>query len=89
MPVTEECVPEARLPRIVLYMTLATARRYALVISAAAGIVAAVMAAALISAVVSRPEQVVAAMGDQDIRALLGLITDGVFAAVREIARYL
>ncbi len=78
-----------RAPRIVLYMTLATARRYGLAITGAAGVVATVMAAALISAVVSRPEQVVTAMGDQDMQALLGLITDRVFAAVREIARYL
>lgn len=55
----------------------------------AAGVVATVMAAALISAVVSGPEQVMTAMGDQDMRALLGLITDRVFAAVREIARYM
>jgi hypothetical protein len=55
----------------------------------AAGVAATVMAAALISAVVTRPEQVVSAMSEQDVRALLGLITDRVFAAVREIARYL
>jgi F0F1-type ATP synthase membrane subunit c/vacuolar-type H+-ATPase subunit K len=70
-------------------MTIARARRCALGICAAAGIAAAVASAALISAVVRTPEQVVTAMGKNDIQALLGLITDGVFAAVREIARYL
>ena len=40
-------------------------------------------------AVRTRPEQVVTAMGEQDVRALLGLITDRVYAAVRELARYL
>ncbi len=79
----------ARDPRIVLYMTLATARRYGLAICVVAGVVATVTAAALISAVVSRPEQVVAAMGDPDLEAWLGIITDRVFAAVRQIARYL
>jgi hypothetical protein len=70
-------------------MTLATARRYGFGLTMAAGVAATVMAAALISAVVTRPEQVVSAMSEQDVRALLGLITDRVFAAVREIARYL
>ena len=86
---TGTCVLRRRVPRIVGYMTLATARRYGLAVTGAAGVLATVMAAALISAVVSRPEQVVTAMGDQDMQALLGLITDRVFAAVREIARYL
>jgi hypothetical protein len=66
-------------------MTLATARRYGFAVTMGAG----VAAAALISAVLTRPEQVVTAMGEQDVRALLGLITDSVFAAVRELARYL
>ena len=70
-------------------MTLAKARRYGFAICVAAGIAATVTAVALISAVVARPEQAVAAMGDQDLEALLGLITDRVYAAVREIARYL
>jgi hypothetical protein len=70
-------------------MTLATARRYGFAVTMAAGVAATVMAAALISAVLTRPEQVASAMGEQDMRALLGLITDRVYAAVREIARYL
>jgi ferric-dicitrate binding protein FerR (iron transport regulator) len=70
-------------------MTLATARRYGLAVTVAAGVAATVMAVALISTVVTRPEQVVTAVGEQDLQALLGLITDRVFEAVREIARYL
>jgi hypothetical protein len=70
-------------------MTLATARRYGFAVTMGAGVAATVTAAALISAVLTRPEQVVTAMGEQDVRALLGLITDSVFAAVRELARYL
>jgi hypothetical protein len=70
-------------------MTMARARRYALGMCAAAGIAAALTSAALISAVVSRPEQLATALESEGVQALLGLITDRLAAAVREIARYL
>ena len=70
-------------------MTVVAARHWALGICAAAGIAAAITSIALLSAVVSSPQQVVAAMGERDIQAVLGLMADRLFSAVREIVRYL
>jgi hypothetical protein len=70
-------------------MTMARARQWALGICAVAGIAAAITSAALISAVVSRPEQLATAMDRDAVQALLGVIADRVVAAVREISRYL
>jgi hypothetical protein len=70
-------------------MTLAPTRHWALGICAAAGVAAAITSVALLSAVVNSPQQVVVAMGERDIQALLGLMTDRLVAAVREIVRYL
>ena len=70
-------------------MTLAEARRYGLGICVTAGIAATIVSAAIISAVVSRPEQVVTAMANQDAEAILRLITDGILAALRGVVRYL
>jgi hypothetical protein len=70
-------------------MTLATARRWGVLLCGAAGTAAALLSAVLIYAVVSRPEQVVTEMDGRDVEALLGLIADGLVAVVREIVRYL
>jgi hypothetical protein len=70
-------------------MTLAPARQWALGICAAAGIAATIASVALVSAVVTTPQQVVAVMAEQDAQAILGLVTDRLVAAVREIVRYL
>ncbi len=70
-------------------MTIAGARRCALGICAAAGVAAAITSAALISAVVTRPEQLATALDSDGLQAVLGLITERLAAAVREIARYL
>jgi hypothetical protein len=70
-------------------MTFAATRRYALGLCGAAGIAAAIMSMVLLSAVANSPEQVVVAMGEQDLETLLGLVTDRLFAAVRQIVRFL
>jgi hypothetical protein len=70
-------------------MTFAATRRYALGLCGVAGIAAAIMSMVLLSAVANSPEQVVVAMGEQDLEALLGLVTDRLFAAVRQIVRFL
>jgi len=70
-------------------MTFAATRRYALGLCGAAGLAAAIMSVVLLSAVANSPEQVVVAMGEQDLETLLGLVTDRLFAAVRQIVRFL
>lgn len=55
----------------------------------AAGIAAAVMSVVLLSAMMNSPEQVVAAMGEQDLETLLGLVADRLFDAVRQVVRFL
>lgn len=70
-------------------MTIAATKRYALGLCGAAGVLAAVTAIALISVLLNTPDQVVAAMGQGDVEALLGLFADRFFAAVRTVARYL
>jgi uncharacterized protein (DUF1501 family) len=70
-------------------MTFAATRRYALGLCGAAGLAAAIMSVVLLSAVVNSPEQVVVAMGEQDLETLLGLVTDRLVAAVRQIVRFL
>jgi hypothetical protein len=70
-------------------MTLAPARHWALGICGAAGVAAAIISVVLVSTVVNSPQQVVAAMGERDIQAILGLMTDRLVSAVREIVRYL
>jgi uncharacterized protein (DUF1501 family) len=70
-------------------MRFAATRRCALGLCGAAGIAAAIMSVVLLSAVATSPEQVVVAMGEQDLETLLGLVTDRLFAAVRQIVRFL
>lgn len=85
----EQCVLRRPWPRIVVRMVMVRARRCALGVCAAAGVAAAITSLALISAVVTRPEHLAAALEGDGMQALLGLITDRLVAAVREIARYL
>ena len=70
-------------------MTFAATRRYALGLCGAAGIAAVITAVMLLSAMANSPEHVVVAMGELDFEKLLGLVTDRLFAAVRQIARFL
>jgi uncharacterized protein (DUF1501 family) len=70
-------------------MTFAATRRCALGLCGAAGIAAAITSVMLLSAMANSPEQVVVAMGEQDLETLLGLVTDRFFAAVRQIVRFL
>jgi hypothetical protein len=70
-------------------MTLAATQRCALGLCGAAGIAAAVTSVVLLSAMMNSPEQVVAAMGERDLETLLGLVTDQLFAAVRQVVRFL
>ena len=70
-------------------MTFAATRRYVLGLCGAAGIAAAIMSMMLLLAVANSPEQVVVAMGQRDLETLLGLVADRLFAAVRQIVRFL
>ena len=62
-------------------MTLAASGRYALGITGAIGVLAAIMALALIAAVLGSPERVVLAANDSDLSAILYLIVDRLAAA--------
>lgn len=70
-------------------MTIAATKRYALGLCGAAGMLAAVTAVVLISILANAPDQVATAMGQGDVEALLGLVTDRLVTAVRALVRYL
>ena len=57
-------------------MTLAATRRFGLAFSGVIGVVAAVLAVALIAAVSGNPERVVVAMNDGEFSSILSLVID-------------
>ncbi len=57
-------------------MTLAATRRYALALSGVIGVLAGIIAAALIAVVLGDPERAVLAMSDSDLSAMVYLILD-------------
>ena len=70
-------------------MTLAATRRYAFGASVVLGIAATVAAAALVTVLLSGPEQVVIAMGDGDTESLVRLILRQLVSGVRAVLRLL
>lgn len=68
-------------------MTLAATRQYALALSAIVGVVAGIVAAALIAAVLGSPERVVLAMNDDDLSSVVYLILDRLVAVATAIWR--
>lgn len=64
-------------------------RRYAVGFIGAAGALAAVASIVLISALLTTPQRVAAAIGDGDAQALVDLFVSQFVSAVRVIARYL
>jgi hypothetical protein len=68
---------------------MAATKRYALIACGVAGIVAALTSGVLISAVISTPEQVAAAMGQGELRAVLDVVVDRLVSAVRAVVRFL
>jgi hypothetical protein len=70
-------------------MTLAASRPYVLGMTGVIGVLAAVMAVALIAAVLGNPERVVVAAGDSDLSGILYLIVDRLAAAAGALLRLL
>ena len=68
-------------------MTLAATRQYALALSGIVGVVAGIVAAVLIAAVLGSPERVVLAMNDGDLSSIVYLILDRLEAVVSAIWR--
>ena len=68
-------------------MTLAATRQYALALSAVVGVVAGIVATALIAAVLGSPERVLLAMTDDDFSSIVYLIIDGLEAFASAIWR--
>lgn len=68
-------------------MTLAATRQYALALSAVIGVIAGIVAAALIAAVLGTPERVVLAMNDGDLSSVVYLIIDRLEAVASAIWR--
>ena len=57
-------------------MTLAATGRYALALSGVVGVLASIIAAALITVMLGNPERAVLAMSDSDLSAMVYLILD-------------
>jgi hypothetical protein len=70
-------------------MTLAATRQYALALSAVVGVVASIVAAALIAAVLGSPERVALATGDSDLSSIVYLILDRLDAVATALWRLL
>ena len=70
-------------------MTIVATKRFALSLTGVAGVLAALTAIALISALFTAPERVAAAMGEGDAQALFALVSDRLMTAVRVLVRYL
>jgi hypothetical protein len=70
-------------------MTFTATRRFAFGASLALGIAAAVIAAALVSALVTSPEQVLVSMSDPDIESLFRLVLRRLASAAIALARLL
>ena len=68
-------------------MTLAATRQYALALSAVVGVVAGIVAAALIAAVLDSPERIVQAMTDDDLSSVVYLIIERLEAVATAIWR--
>ena len=70
-------------------MTLAATRRYAFGASVLLGLAAAVVAAVLISMLLSDPERVVIAMSDAELGSLLRLVFSRILDAARAVVKLL
>lgn len=70
-------------------MTLAATRRYALALSGVVGVLASIIAAALITVMLDNPERAVLAMSDSDLSAMVYLILDRVWSAAVALWRLL
>ena len=70
-------------------MTLAATRRYALALSGVVGVLASIIAAALITVMLGNPERAVIAMSDSDLSAMVYLILDRVGSAAVALWRLL
>ena len=70
-------------------MTLAATRQYALALSAVVGVVASIVAAALIAAVLGSPERVAQATSDSDLSSIVYLILDRLDAVTAALWRLL
>ena len=57
-------------------MTLAATRRYALALSGVVGVLASLIAAALIAVMLGNPERAVLAMSDSDLSAMVYLVLE-------------
>ena len=68
-------------------MTIAVARRYAFFGSVGVGLVATLLAVALVTALISSPEQVVLSLSDPDLGSLVRVILKQLATAVRAVAR--
>ena len=68
-------------------MTLAATRQYALAFSAVVGVVAGIVAAALIATVLGSPERIVEAMTDDDLSSVVYLIIERLEAVATAIWR--
>ena len=70
-------------------MTLAATRRYAFGASLAVGLIATLVAAALVTALLSGPEHVVIAIGEADAEGVLRLLLRQLASGVRAVLRLL
>ena len=70
-------------------MTLAATRRYALALSGVIGMVAVVVAGALIAVVLGSPERVAVAATDRELSAIFRLVIDGLALAALELLQFL
>ena len=70
-------------------MTLAATRRYAFGVSMILGVAATLMAVALVSALLSSPEQLVISTSDAELESLFRLIVERLATAVHTVARLL
>jgi len=70
-------------------MTLAATRRYAFGASMLLGLTASMVAAVLVSTLLSDPERVVLAMSDAELGSLLRFVLERVLAAARAVVALL
>ena len=70
-------------------MTLAATRRYAFGASVLLGLVATLLATALISALIGDPQQVVMAISEAELGAFVRLVLDRFLAAARAVVELL
>jgi hypothetical protein len=70
-------------------MTLAATRRYAFGASVLLGLAATLVAAVLVSALLSAPEQIVLAMSDAEFGSLFRFVCDRLLSAARGVVELL